>query len=202
MQYAILSLWSRLWSRGCRAASRGAAFASAILLCAAVTQAQPAPESVGGEANLKLPDLSSVTFLGIDGHTLLLFGILFCVFGLAFGLTIYTQAEKFARASLHARDFRTDLRNLQNLPDHAGQVPAAAGSFHRRGHRALFRRAAALRSGTRGHYFGVQHGRNCGQLWRGVVRHSREHFCEFADGFRRAARQAVSDLSDSAAKPA
>ncbi|HJZ52011.1 MAG TPA: sodium/proton-translocating pyrophosphatase, partial [Candidatus Acidoferrales bacterium] len=69
------------------------AIASAILLCAAVTQAQPAPESVGGEANLKLPDLSSVTFLGIDGHRLLLFGILFCVFGLAFGLTIYTKLK-------------------------------------------------------------------------------------------------------------
>src|SRR5580693_4714471 len=93
MQYAILSLWSRLWSRGCRAACRGTAIASAILLCAAVTQAQPAPESVGGEANLKLPDLSSVTFLGIDGHRLLLFGILFCVFGLAFGLTIYSRLK-------------------------------------------------------------------------------------------------------------
>ncbi|MGA8408140.1 MAG: sodium-translocating pyrophosphatase [Candidatus Acidiferrales bacterium] len=66
---------------------------SAILLCAAVTHAQPAPEAVGGEANLKLPDLSSVTFLGIDGHRLLLFGILFCVFGLAFGLTIYTKLK-------------------------------------------------------------------------------------------------------------
>jgi K(+)-stimulated pyrophosphate-energized sodium pump len=66
---------------------------SAILLSAVVTHAQPAPESVGGEANLKLPDLSSVTFLGIDGHRLLLFGILFCVFGLAFGLTIYTKLK-------------------------------------------------------------------------------------------------------------
>ncbi len=93
MQYAILSLWSRLWSRGCRAACRGTVIASAIVLCAAVAHAQPAPESVGGEANLKLPDLSSVTFLGIDGHRLLLFGILFCVFGLAFGLTIYTKLK-------------------------------------------------------------------------------------------------------------
>jgi K(+)-stimulated pyrophosphate-energized sodium pump len=93
MQCAILSLWSRLWSRGCRAACRATVIASATVLCAAVTHAQPAPESVGGEANLKLPDLSSVTFLGIDGHRLLLFGILFCVFGLAFGLTIYTKLK-------------------------------------------------------------------------------------------------------------
>ena len=52
-----------------------------------------APETAGGEANLKLPDLSPVKFLGVDGHTLLLFGILFCVFGLAFGMTIYTQLK-------------------------------------------------------------------------------------------------------------
>src|SRR5208283_4927589 len=43
-----------------------------------------------GEANLKLPDLSSVQFLGVDGHKLLTIGILFCVFGLLFGLVIYT----------------------------------------------------------------------------------------------------------------
>ena len=42
---------------------------------------------------MKLPDLSSVNFLGIDGHKLLMFGILFCVFGLAFGLAIYTKLK-------------------------------------------------------------------------------------------------------------
>ncbi len=46
--------------------------------------------SEAGEANLKLPDLSSVSFLGIDGHKLLLVGILFCIFGLVFGMVIYT----------------------------------------------------------------------------------------------------------------
>jgi K(+)-stimulated pyrophosphate-energized sodium pump len=48
----------------------------------------------GGEANLELPDLSSVHFLGgIDGHKLLLWGILICIFGLAFGLTIYSRLK-------------------------------------------------------------------------------------------------------------
>jgi K(+)-stimulated pyrophosphate-energized sodium pump len=43
---------------------------------------------------LKLPDLSSVTFLnGIDGHKLLLFGIIFCILGLIFGLTIYSRLK-------------------------------------------------------------------------------------------------------------
>ena len=55
--------------------------------------AQPAHE-VGGEASLKLPDLSQVLFLGIDGHRLLMIGILFCIFGLGFGLVIYTRLKK------------------------------------------------------------------------------------------------------------
>src|SRR5437764_14759431 len=63
--------------------------ATVALLAAASARADEA----GGEANLKLPDLSQVTFLGMDGHKLLLFGILFCLFGLAFGLTIYTRLK-------------------------------------------------------------------------------------------------------------
>ena len=47
----------------------------------------------GGEAALKLPDLSSVTFRGIDGHRLLLIGIVFCFLGLLFGLWIYIQLK-------------------------------------------------------------------------------------------------------------
>jgi K(+)-stimulated pyrophosphate-energized sodium pump len=47
----------------------------------------------GGEAALKLPDLSSVSFLGIDGHKLLLVGLVFCFLGLMFGLAIYIQLK-------------------------------------------------------------------------------------------------------------
>ncbi len=54
-----------------------------------------AQESTGGEASLKLPDLSQVSFLhgAVDGHKLLLWGLLFCVFGLAFGMTIYVRLK-------------------------------------------------------------------------------------------------------------
>ncbi|MBV9573368.1 MAG: sodium-translocating pyrophosphatase [Acidobacteriales bacterium] len=48
-------------------------------------------QEIGGEAGLRLPDLSSVSFLGIDGHRLLMIGLLFCVFGLGFGVVIYTR---------------------------------------------------------------------------------------------------------------
>jgi K(+)-stimulated pyrophosphate-energized sodium pump len=70
-----------------------AAGAAAMLLTCSAALAQGAPEA-GGEANLKLPDLSQVNFLwGVNGHNLLLSGILFCLFGLAFGLTIYTRLK-------------------------------------------------------------------------------------------------------------
>ncbi len=45
----------------------------------------------GGEASLVLPDLSSVSFMGINGHNLLMYGLVFCGLGLAFGLVILKQ---------------------------------------------------------------------------------------------------------------
>jgi K(+)-stimulated pyrophosphate-energized sodium pump len=79
------------WALACRFAKFGAA-AIASLLAAATAFAQ-STEEPGGEAALKLPDLSQVQFLGVDGHKLLLFGILFCVFGLIFGLVIYSRLK-------------------------------------------------------------------------------------------------------------
>src|SRR5260370_21023521 len=78
------------WFLSCKFAKFGAAALVLALLTATSALAQEA----GGEANLKLPDLSQVKFLGgIVGHTLLLFGILFCLFGLAFGLWIYMRLK-------------------------------------------------------------------------------------------------------------
>ena len=48
----------------------------------------------GGEAALKLPDLTQVRFLaGMDGHRLLTIGLVFCALGLLFGLAIYTKLK-------------------------------------------------------------------------------------------------------------
>ena len=67
-----------------------AASAVTLLLTTHAAFAAGGDEAAAGEANLKLPDLSSVKFLGVDGHKLLLLGILFCIFGLVFGMVIYT----------------------------------------------------------------------------------------------------------------
>jgi K(+)-stimulated pyrophosphate-energized sodium pump len=80
-------------SLACRIAKFSAVAMTLSLLTAVQSFAAQATEEVGGEAALKLPDLSSVSFLGIDGHKLLLFGILFCIFGLAFGLIIYSRLK-------------------------------------------------------------------------------------------------------------
>jgi K(+)-stimulated pyrophosphate-energized sodium pump len=70
-----------------------AAFLGLLLPTFAYGQGEHA---TGGEASLKLPDLSSVSFanfLGLNGHQLLSIGLLFCVGGLLFGLAIYVQLK-------------------------------------------------------------------------------------------------------------
>jgi K(+)-stimulated pyrophosphate-energized sodium pump len=85
-----------LASVGCRIVKSSTIYATLLLLTAANVLAQPADEAGGGEAALKLPDLTSVSFLGspgMDGRRLLMFGLLFCVFGLAFGMVIYMRLK-------------------------------------------------------------------------------------------------------------
>ena len=68
--------------------------AAGVAMMTVLLNAGTARAQTGGEANLKLPDLSQVQFVGgIDGHKLLLFGILFCIFGLAFGMKIYVSLK-------------------------------------------------------------------------------------------------------------
>ncbi|HEV3421654.1 MAG TPA: sodium-translocating pyrophosphatase [Candidatus Acidoferrum sp.] len=76
-------------STGLGISKKFAAAGASLLLGSGLLPAQ----EVGGEANLKLPDLSQVSFLGVNGHQLLLYGIVICVFGLLFGLTIFTRLK-------------------------------------------------------------------------------------------------------------
>ena len=78
-----------------RFAKASAMLATLLLLTAGYALAQPAEQTTeaGGEAALKLPDLSSVSFLGMDGHRLLTIGLVFCVFGLGFGMVIFMRLK-------------------------------------------------------------------------------------------------------------
>ncbi len=52
-----------------------------------------AAPALASEAELVIPDLSSVTFLGIPGSALLSSGVIVCALGLVFGLVIYRQLQ-------------------------------------------------------------------------------------------------------------
>src|SRR5215469_14333039 len=89
----MLTWIATIASVGPRIRKTAASVVSLILIATSTAFAQPS-ESPSGEASLKLPDLSQVSFLGgIDGHKLLLIGILFCVFGLLFGLVIFIKLK-------------------------------------------------------------------------------------------------------------
>jgi K(+)-stimulated pyrophosphate-energized sodium pump len=70
------------------------AVAAAMTGAAQAVQVQHKP---GGEANLIIPDLSQVSFMGgIHGRSLLMGGLVICALGLLFGLVFYGQLKRMA----------------------------------------------------------------------------------------------------------
>jgi K(+)-stimulated pyrophosphate-energized sodium pump len=70
------------------------AMAAAMTGTAQAVQVEHKP---GGEANLIIPDLSQVSFLGgIHGRSLLMGGLVICALGLLFGLVFYSQLKRMA----------------------------------------------------------------------------------------------------------
>ncbi|MGI8918774.1 MAG: sodium/proton-translocating pyrophosphatase, partial [Pyrinomonadaceae bacterium] len=77
--------------------TRGLLTFAVTLACFALGTAPAFAQSHGGgEANLILPDLADVSFFNnsINGHNLLLVGIVICMLGLLFGLAIYMNLKK------------------------------------------------------------------------------------------------------------
>src|SRR3990172_5621794 len=86
--------------------TRGWNLLTRLILTAFVAMALMAPAAAaiaeegaahhgGGEASLTLPDLSTVTFAGgLNGHTLLLFGLLVCALGMVFGIAAFAHIRK------------------------------------------------------------------------------------------------------------
>src|SRR5216117_2756925 len=70
------------------------ALAMVVAAPTVLAQASSGPaQHGGGEASLKVPDLGHVKFAGINGRTLLLWGLVVCVLGLVFGLVIFNQLK-------------------------------------------------------------------------------------------------------------
>ncbi len=70
-------------------AARGRAVAFLLALAALLADGVARAD----ESELLLPDLGSVTFLGMNGRTLLMGGILVCLAGLVFGLVMYGKLK-------------------------------------------------------------------------------------------------------------
>jgi K(+)-stimulated pyrophosphate-energized sodium pump len=64
----------------------------ALFIAPAALFAQAA--HAGGEAELRVPDLAQAEFFGISGHSLLLYGLIFCGLGMLFGLVSYAQLKR------------------------------------------------------------------------------------------------------------
>ena len=89
----MLTRLASLVLKACGSIKTLASALALVTLSSTALLAQSAPEAAG-EAGLKLPDLSSVTFLGgMNGHRLLLIGLAISAFGLLFGLAIYTKLK-------------------------------------------------------------------------------------------------------------
>ena len=72
----------------------GAGLAPLAVIAAALSVLLAPVSAWAGEADLKLPDLSTVTFLGVDGRTLLMGGMGVSALGFIFGLFIYMQLKR------------------------------------------------------------------------------------------------------------
>ncbi|RPI74560.1 MAG: sodium-translocating pyrophosphatase [Desulfobacteraceae bacterium] len=73
-----------------------------VMWLAAIGTVLTSVPAFASEAELVLPDISSITFLGMTGHTLLSWGLLICFLGMFFGLVMY--------------------KHLRNLPVHKSML--------------------------------------------------------------------------------
>jgi len=92
-------------------------FVAVVATARPALAAQPGPPAAseralahegGGEANLVLPDLSTVEFRGVNGRSLLMGGLAICALGLLFGLLTFTELKALTETtdgnlSVHAR---------------------------------------------------------------------------------------------------
>ena len=90
-----MNTWHRLWSNGAFRFGFTVLLVMLVLGCCSPLLAQ------GGEAELKLPDLSQAVFLGgVTGPTLLGIGLGVSLLGFVFGLMMYNDCKNTQRRAM------------------------------------------------------------------------------------------------------
>ena len=155
----------------------------------------------GGEASLVLPDLSAVSFLGgIRGNTPALGGHPRVLRGARLRPGDLPAAEEPASPQVDARDLGAHLRDVQDVPHHAGKVHPDARGFDRNDHRLLLRRPRGPRRFPGRDDPGVLPHWNRRQLRRRMVWHSRKYIRQFPHRVCQPEGKTVSGVRDSAAR--
>ena len=94
-----------------------------------------------GEANLMLPDLSTVDFRGVNGRTLLMSGLVVAALGLVFGLVAFTQLKNLPVHSSMKEVSELIYETCKTYLTTQGKFILLLWDVHRRDHRGLLRLA-------------------------------------------------------------
>ena len=152
----------------------------------------------------RLPAASQ--FLGMTGWNLLALGLVVCALGLRLRPGDVPAAQEPAGPQVDARDLRADLRDLQDVPEHAGEVHrASCGCSSARSSSST----SACSSSTCGIAEGVaiilalqRRRHRSARVARRVVRHPRQHLRELAHRVRVARAASRSHATRSRSRPA
>ena len=143
-----------------------------------------------------------MTFLGVNGHNLLLIGILFCFFGLGFGLAIFMHLKNLPvhRAMREISELIYETCKTYLITQ--GKFLLLLWAFIAVIIVLYFGVLLKFEAFAGHHHSALQPGRHRRQLRRGLVRYSGQHLCQLPHGVRQPARQAVSAFTTFRSKPA
>ena len=158
----------------------------------------------GGEANLVLPDLTQVRFIGVWTAGRCSAWASSSRWPASCSGSSSSCSSRTCPCTARCASLRADLRDLQDLSVTQGKFILILEVFIGVDHRALLRRAA---SSLRGRSRVVDHPalqphRHRRQLRRGVVRHPRQHLRQLAHGVRQPAQASRSRSTRFRCRPA
>ncbi len=147
------------------------------------------------EAELQLPDLSRVTFLGgTNGRSLLMWGLLVCLFGLGFGVYQFAQLRNLpvhkAMLDISELIYETCKTYLITQGKFILALEVLIGAVMV----LYFGVLQHMDAGEGRHHPDLQPDRHRRQLRRGLVRHPGEHLRQQPHGLRQPSRQALPHL--------